>query len=119
MGDHCSQCHQIYLRGAQLDPRLRLEKEADIHRQQARRRNVRVVLSALVMGAGQVLAGRPTRGAILLSLFFVLLMELVFWNGVVRYPIGPDVTPSIFKAVLLGLVFLPAYLLGLAGVLRR
>lgn len=119
MGDHCSQCHQIYLRGTQLDPRLRLEKEADIHRQHARRRNVRVVLSAMVMGAGQVLAGRPARGAALLALFFVLLMELVFWNGVVRYPIGTDVSPSMFKATLLALVFLPAYLFGLAGVLRR
>jgi Tfp pilus assembly protein PilF len=118
-GEHCSQCHQIYLRGAQLDPKLRLEKEAEIHRHHARRRSLRVVLSAIVMGAGQVLAGRPARGAALLVLFFFLVLELVFWNGVVRYPAGPEASTSIGKAVLIGVAFLPAYLAGLAGVLRR
>lgn len=119
MGDHCSQCHQIYLRGAQLDPKLRLEKEAEIHRHQTRRRSARLVLSAILMGAGQILAGRPVRGAILLLLFCWLLCEVLFWNGVVRYPLGSDPGVPFGKALLLGIIFLPAYLFGLAGVLRR
>jgi TM2 domain-containing membrane protein YozV len=118
-GELCVQCHHIYLRGVSLDPKLRLEKEASIHRHQGRRRRLRVILSAILMGAGQVLAGRPGRGIGLLLLFFFLVLSAIFWNGVIRYPLGSDTGPSVGKMVLLALFFLPAYLLGLAGVLRR
>jgi TM2 domain-containing membrane protein YozV len=113
------QCHHIYLRGTALDPKLRLEKEAEIHRDQMRRRRLRVVFSAVLMGAGQVLGGRAGRGMLLLALFFWLILEVLFWNGIVRYPAEVEAVPSALKMVGLGAVFLPAYLLGLAGVLKK
>jgi TM2 domain-containing membrane protein YozV len=118
-GDLCIQCHHIYLRGAALDPKLRLEKEAQIHRHHSRWRRVRVALSAIVMGAGQVLAGRSGRGIALLALFFFVLLQALFWNGIVRYPVDAGASPSATQIAFLGLLFLPAYLLGLAGVLKR
>ena len=119
MGELCIQCHHIYLRGVALDPKLRLEKEARIHRHHSRRRRLRVFLSAIVMGSGQVLAGRAGRGVALLCIFFFLVLQMLFWNGVVRYPAAVEVGPSAAKIVLLALAFLPAYLIGLAGVLKR
>jgi tetratricopeptide (TPR) repeat protein/TM2 domain-containing membrane protein YozV len=118
-GELCVQCHHIYLRGTALDPKLRLEKEAEIHRDQMRRRRLRVVFSAVLMGAGQVLGGRAGRGMLLLALFFWLILEVLFWNGIVRYPAEVEAVPSALKMVGLGAVFLPAYLLGLAGVLKK
>jgi hypothetical protein len=37
----------------------------------------------------------------------------------VRYPLTGDPSTPVVKLVLLSVVFLPAYLLGLAGVARR
>jgi tetratricopeptide (TPR) repeat protein len=118
-GRVCHQCHDIFLRGTAIDAKLRLEREAQIHRHQTRRRRIRVALSAILMGSGQILAGRAGRGFVLVCLFFFLLFEFLFWNGIVRYPLGVDATPSLARGILLGLTFVPAYLIGLAGVLRK
>lgn len=82
---YCDQCQSIFLKAIAVEPVLRLQKESEVIRYQQRRRWTERLLS-IVAGAGEIFAGRPIAGTLLVFLLVVALSVFKFNEGFIVNP---------------------------------
>ena len=128
--DYCTQCVHLFVLGDGLAPETKTKKLYEIERHDRLSRLFRRSLSAAMPGAGDVLAGKPALGAVLLLLW---LTAWIAWRPQIFAPIqhlmGADLRLDLLRSggmstsFLLGpaaLVCAPlATLVWLAGNMRR
>ncbi|MGA9526090.1 MAG: hypothetical protein WBV82_31820, partial [Myxococcaceae bacterium] len=110
-GGLCHQCINVFARKGLVAPQVKVRKQLEVDRYQARNERVAWVLGILCSGAGHLFSGRPLRGA-LYALPFLFCVALVVWrDGILRAPWG-DV-PTWLRLVPVGVVLAVSYLLSL------
>ncbi|MBI3071741.1 MAG: tetratricopeptide repeat protein [Deltaproteobacteria bacterium] len=115
----CAQCFAMFESSGPIDPRLRIQKELEIRRYQRRRINVERVLAAIFMGSGHVLRGQAIRGFVFLLFFWFILFQVLIWGDILK-PIQPvEAAMSVVRIVLLGVVFVLAYVTSVVDFWRR
>lgn len=112
--DLCTQCWHAFIHKEGVDPRQRAAKEDEIARHHMRGRRYRKLLSLLVPGSGQLLAGETLPGIVLMVIASIALVRLLFWRGIFRptVPVPGSITP-IVVAALAGAVLLATWIIAL------
>lgn len=113
----CTQCVNVFAKKNVVAPSLKVRKQLEIARYQARRERTGLALGALCAGLGHIFSGWPLRGALFAFLFLCAAVFAALRQGVLRAPY--DAVPSPVKlAPLLGLA-LVVYVLSLRGLRKR
>jgi tetratricopeptide (TPR) repeat protein len=90
---YCSQCHSVFLTAVTVEPGLRRAKEEEVRRFQRRKRIVERILSMLA-GVGQLYAGQPIVGMILVFLFLLAIGNIVFADYLSVHPWSVWIDPT-------------------------
>lgn len=109
MGDFCSQCMSLFLEKRKVEQKARGKKEAQIESYQRRRRGVWQVLTYALPGGGHAWLGSPVLAVLFLTVFFLFVAVLVFWNGVIADPYLFHPEGGAMKISLLGVLFVFFY----------
>jgi hypothetical protein len=83
---HCGQCLNVFQRSGVVDARDRLRKEAEVRRHAQVRHHLTRILAVVGGGAGQIWAGAPVRGALLLVGILFAAFVVWFWWGLLPPP---------------------------------
>jgi len=87
--NHCAQCFNAFLvRGARVEAALKIRKDLQVRRYRIRQRLMLRGISVLVAGGGQLLAGMPVRGAVLLWVFSLGVSTVVLTTLALPDPLG-------------------------------
>lgn len=114
----CGQCYHAFVAKGTVDPQVRIKKEIEVHRFQARTAQVRRALSLLVAGTGQLLRGSAIRGLIFFTAFVSGILGMLISLEVVPEPVPTWSGLSAVSVTVAALVSIVAYGLGLWDVQR-
>ncbi len=109
----CGQCYHAFVAKEAVDPQARVQKEIEVHRYQARTARVRRVVSLMLVGAGQMLAGRSLTGFVFLTCFVSCIWAVLLALNIVPEPVPYLSEPSLISAVGAGALGVLVYALGL------
>lgn len=113
--DLCVQCYHAFLYTEGVDPRARAQKEREVRDYVDGKKKKRALLSILLPGAGHLLGGDTTRGAVLLVIAGIAVARLAGGRGWFRpaFPTGGQ--GWIAPLALSGIVLVVVWILGLRG----
>ena len=113
----CTQCVNVFAKKNVVAPSLKVRKQLEVARYQARRERTGIALGALCAGMGHVFSGVPLMGAVFAFLFQAALVFAALRQGVLRAPY--DAVPSAVKLAPLVVVALVVYLVSLRALRKR
>lgn len=113
----CTPCVNAFAKKHVVAPALKVRKQLEVARHQARMARTGVVLGALCAGMGHVFSGWPVRGALFGFAFLTAAVFAVLRHGVFRAPF--DALPSAVKVAPLVVMGLVAYLVSLRELRKR
>jgi tetratricopeptide (TPR) repeat protein len=114
----CSQCYHTFVVREGVDQKVRLEKDIQIRRYQARSANMVRVIGIVVAGAGHVLEGRLL-GIGLLLLFVVALVFLCPALGIIHDPLPLAGGLHLPRVIAAGVLLLCTYGISLWSRIRE
>ncbi|MBN2498995.1 MAG: tetratricopeptide repeat protein, partial [Deltaproteobacteria bacterium] len=114
----CGQCYHAFVRRSQVDAKSRIAKEIQIRQHRRRHQSISVGLSFLLPGTGQILKERTLRGALILLVFSVTMVQLLLGEGVMRDPMAMGSSWPWWKLVPLLVLFGAFYAWALIDVFR-
>ncbi len=81
----CSQCFHAFVHREQgIDAKSRISKEIQIRQYRRRREGVARGINFLLPGVGQLIKGRPLLGALFLTVFCLVIVQVLLGHGVMR-----------------------------------
>lgn len=81
----CSQCFHAFVHREQgIDAKSRISKEIQIRQYRRRREAIARGITFLLPGAGQLIKGRPLLGALFLTVFCCVVVQVLLGHGVMR-----------------------------------
>lgn len=116
-GNMCTQCVNVFARKNVVAPSVKVRKQLDVARYEARVDRASTILGVLWSGMGHVFIGEPVRGAIYGFFFVLAIVGVVFRAGVVRPPF--EGVPLIVRILPLAVMFLIVYPLSLLRLRRK
>lgn len=116
-GNMCTQCVNVFARKNVVAPSVKVRKQLDVARYEARVDRASTILGVLWSGMGHVFIGEPVRGAVYGFFFVLAIVGVVFRAGVVRAPF--EGVPILVRVVPLALLFLIVYPLSLLRLRRK
>ena len=108
----CFNCYRIFVQKEKLHPKIVEKKSLQVQQFQKENHFISRFLSCFLVGFGHLWKGYFYGGLLLVFLFFIVLLRLVYWEGVVRLPFVPS-PPALGRLVLWGGLFLLIYGLAL------
>jgi tetratricopeptide (TPR) repeat protein len=108
----CFNCYRIFVQREKLHPKIVEKKSLQVQQFQKENDFISRFLSCFLVGFGHLWKGYFCGGLLLVFLFFIVLLRLVYWEGVVRLPFVP-MPPVLGRLVLWGALFLVIYGLAL------
>lgn len=113
----CSQCVNVFARKNVVAPSVKVRKQLEVARYEARIDRATTILGVVWSGMGHVFAGLPVRGALYGFLFLLAILGAVLRHGVLRAPF--DGLPMVMRLVPMVLLFLGVYLVSFLRLRRR
>lgn len=115
--DVCAQCFHAFLAPAKdVDAALKVRKEIEVRRYQARRLNLYRLLSLVVAGLGHLFAGAPVRGALGVFTVAGLAASILFVGGLIPMPYMVQAAWPLGSLIGLGVAFVLVALLAFTSV---
>jgi tetratricopeptide (TPR) repeat protein len=114
----CIRCFRM-LKGKEIDPKLKEEKMRQVKRYKKGQRLYDRVLPLVVPGGGYVWKGYVVRGFFALWIFFVFVVKLVYWNGLVPSPVPAFMPEVVWAAWVFVVLFLVFYLWVARGAMKK
>jgi tetratricopeptide (TPR) repeat protein len=108
----CFNCYRIFVEKEKLHPKIVQKKSLQVQQFQKENHFISRFLSCFLVGFGHLWKGYLFSGLLLVFLFFIVLLRLVYWDGVVRLPFVAAL-PVPGRLVLWGGLFLVIYGLAL------
>ncbi|MFT3706538.1 MAG: tetratricopeptide repeat protein [Archangium sp.] len=116
-GNMCTQCVNVFARKNVVAPSVKVRKQLDVARYEARVERASTILGVLWSGMGHVFIGEPIRGVIYGFFFIVAIVGVVLRAGVVRPPF--EGAPILVRIIPLAIIFLLVYPLSLLRLRRK
>jgi tetratricopeptide (TPR) repeat protein len=113
----CFNCHRIFIQKEKIHPKIAEKKSLQVRQFQRQNHFIGRFLSFFFIGFGYLWREHMIRGLILLFLFFVFILKLAYWNGVIPSSIAQPVTFQ-WGTIIWGGLFLFFYVYSLRKVLR-
>ncbi len=113
----CFNCYRIFIQKEKLHPKIVEKKSAQVHQFQRQNHRISRFLSFFLVGFGYLWRQRVLKGLFFLFLFFIFILRLIYWNGVVPSPI-PQWSSTLWRGVVWGGLFLIFYLLSVRSLYR-
>jgi len=85
--DSCNRCFSVFVRKEGIDPRTKADLRLKVDRINHIRRIVLIIINAFIPGFGRIYRGRVVRGFFIISFFIFFLVQLIYLNGIVVYPL--------------------------------
>ena len=80
----CGQCFYVFIKKSQVDARSRISKEIQVRKFRRRKATISTGINFLLAGVGQIIKGRVLRGALILLVFCLVLMQVLAGEYFVR-----------------------------------
>ncbi len=113
----CFNCQRIFVKKEKLHPMVTGRKSLQAKQFQNQNQLVVRILSLFFVGFGYLWKGRPVRGLIFLSLFFIFILRFIYWNGVIPAPFA-QTSPDLSRIIFLGGLFLTLYFFSIREIYR-
>jgi tetratricopeptide (TPR) repeat protein len=113
----CSQCVNVFARKNMVAPSVKVRKQLEVARYEARIDRATTIFGVIWSGMGHVFAGLPVRGALYGFLFLLAILGGVLRHGVLRAPF--DGLPMAMRLAPMALLFLGVYGVSLLRLRRR
>jgi hypothetical protein len=113
----CQQCVNVFARKNAVEPAIKIRKQIEIAQFKARTEKLTYALGVLCAGAGHVFAGLVARGAIYAFAFLLVLFNILFRHGLMRYPYGSE--PLFLQLTPLAVALSAVYLFVLRGLYKQ
>jgi hypothetical protein len=108
--DICFHCLSIFFEKRKIDQKIKEKKEKQVRRFQGRQDVIWRLLTYGLPGGGHLWIGFPGLAVLYLFIFFYLILNLIFWNGILRDPLSLHTASSLFQIAIFILFFLGYYL---------
>ncbi len=86
----CGQCFHAFVKKTQVDARARISKEIQIRQFRRRRESIARGITFVLPGLGQMMRGKTLRGALILLVFCLVLMQILVGDFVMRDHLSVD-----------------------------
>jgi tetratricopeptide (TPR) repeat protein len=113
----CFNCHRIFFQKEKVHPKIAEKKSLQVRQFQKQNHFIGRFLSLFFVGFGYLWEDHIMKGLILLFLFFVFILKLLYWKGVMPSSIGQPLTFQ-WGMIFWGGLFLFFYVYFLRKVLR-
>ena len=114
----CGQCFHTFVKKSQVDARSRISKEIKIRQYRRRKESLARGITFFLPGLGQMLKGRTLRGALILVVFCLVLVQVLLGSYVMRDPITMGSLRNWLLLVPLLVVFAGFYAWAILDVFR-
>jgi len=105
----CGQCYHAFKHKEQVDAKSRISKEIQIRHFKLRKERLARFITFILPGVGQLIKERPLRGALFLSVFCCVLVQMLLRDGIMANTVAIGSGLDWLKLVPLMLVFLGFY----------
>jgi tetratricopeptide (TPR) repeat protein len=106
----CGQCYHAFRHKEQVDAKSRISKEIQIRHFKLRKERLARFITFILPGVGQLIKERPLRGALFLSVFCCVLVQMLLRDGIMANSISIGTGFDWLKLVPLMIVFLGFYI---------
>jgi len=117
--DHCADCYHAFVAEDPVEPQIRIQKELEARRYQARDARVRQVMMFLLAGAGHLVRGAAWRGLGFVAAFSATLILLLAAAGILPDPVSDGFFWRPVASALLALVLACIYGAALWDAIRE
>jgi hypothetical protein len=107
--DHCGDCYHAFVAEDPVEPQVRIQKELEARRYQARDARVRQVMMFLLAGTGHLVRGATWRGLAFVTAFATCLILLLSATGVLFDPVSDGFFLRPAASAVLGVVLFCVY----------
>ena len=87
-GGLCSQCVYVFTRKGAVAPQVKVRKQLEVNRFEARRTRLSWLLGIVCSGGGHLYGGQPVRGAAFAFAALFLICSAALGEGILRAPYG-------------------------------
>lgn len=113
----CFNCYRIFFQKEKLHPRITEKKSLQVQEFQRQNHLITRIVSLFFSGFGDLWSDRPVQGLLLLFVFFIFVLNFVYWNGVIRLAV-PDLSGTLWRALFWGGLFVVFYYFTLRHIYR-
>jgi tetratricopeptide (TPR) repeat protein len=114
----CGQCFHAFKHKEQVDAKSRISKEIQIRQYRRRKERIARFITFVLPGVGQFIKDRPLRGALFLTVFCCVVVQVLFRNGVMADPHTLGSGIDWLKLVPLAVLFLGVYVWAILDAFR-
>ncbi|MBX5482330.1 MAG: hypothetical protein IRZ16_10915 [Myxococcaceae bacterium] len=115
-GSLCGQCVNVFARKGLVAPQVKVRKQLEVDRYQARNERLAWLFGIVCSGGGHLYGGATLRGALYAFCFLFLVFLALFREGLIRAPFGE--LPVLLRLIPAGIVLLSVYFLSLRSLRR-
>jgi len=113
----CFNCHRIFIQKEKIHPKIAEKKLLQVRQFQRQSFLTGRFLSFFLVGFGYLWREHMIRGLMLLFLFFIFILKLAYWNGVIPSSIAQPVNFQ-WGIIIWGILFVLFYLYTVRKVLQ-
>jgi len=114
----CGQCYHAFKHKEQVDAKSRISKEIQIRHFKLRKERLARFITFILPGVGQLIKERPLRGALFLSVFCCVLVQMLLRDGIMANSVSIGTGFDWLKLVPLMIVFLGFYIWAILDAFR-
>lgn len=105
----CANCVSLFVDFKKVDLKTKQSREKQVAGYEKRSDVIMSIVTFCLPGGGFLWSGAPWRGALCVLIFFLFVMKVCFWNGIIHDPMALAVETSYAPMVLFGVLFLLFY----------